>query len=125
MENNKIYNLDCLEVLKTLPDNSIGMILQDPPYNTTPCKWEWDIMDKIEDFWREWTRVIKPNGAIVMTATQPFSSKLVCSNLKMFKYEWIWNKVAARGWLRAKKRPMTKHEQILVFCEFPPRTIHK
>lgn len=111
---------DCLEILKTLEDKSIDLILQDPPYNTTACKWEWNIMTKIDEFWAEWKRVIKDNGAIVMTASQPFTSKLVMSNLKMFKYEWIWDKVTARGHLVAKKRPMAQHENIIVFYNNAP-----
>jgi len=113
--NIQLYNQDCLEVLKTIPDKSIQLILQDPPYNTTSCEWEWDIMTKIDEFWNEWKRIITDTGAVVMTATQPFTSKLICSNLQMFKYEWIWDKVTARGHLVAKKRPMAQHENIIVF----------
>lgn len=111
----KIYNFDCFEVLKTLPDKSIDLILQDPPYNTTACDWEWDIMTKIDEFWAEWKRVIKDNGAIVMTASQPFTSKLVMSNLKMFKYEWVWGKDRASNFLNAKRHPLRNTESILIF----------
>ena len=106
---------DCLETLKTLPDKSVDLILQDPPYNTTACKWEWDIMTKIDEFWAEWKRVIKDNGAIVMTASQPFTSKLVMSNLKWFKYEWVWVKNRITGFANAKKQPLRNIEQCLVF----------
>ncbi len=115
LELNQVYYGDCLEFLPSIPNGSVDMILQDPPYNTTACKWEWDIMTKIEEFWTQWKRIIKPNGAIVMTASQPFTSKLVMSNLKMFKYEWIWDKVRPVGFMCAKYRPMMRHENILVF----------
>lgn len=107
---------DCLELMKHIPDDSIDMILQDPPYNTTACKWEWDIMTKIDEFWAEWKRIIKPNGAIVMTASQPFSSLLVASNIGMFCYQWIWVKSKITGVLNAKRMPVRKHEQVLIFC---------
>ncbi|MCK9597316.1 site-specific DNA-methyltransferase [Candidatus Pacearchaeota archaeon] len=102
--------------MKEISDESIDMILQDPPYNSTACKWEWDIMIRIDEFWSEWTRIIKPHGAIVMTASQPFTSKLVMSNIKMFKYEWIWHKSKPTGIATVKYRPMKSHENILVFC---------
>ena len=111
----KLIHGDCLEALKTLPDKSVDLILQDPPYNTTACKWEWDIMTKIDEFWAEWKRVIKDNSTIVMTASQPFTSKLVMSNLKMFKYEWVWEKEQGVNFLMAKKQPMKVHENIIVF----------
>jgi len=114
---NKIFNIDCLEFLKTMPDKSVDMILQDPPYNTTACDWEWDIMTKIQEFWAEWKRVIKDNGAIVLTASQPFTSALVMSNVKMFKYEWIWHKSIPSGAMSAKYMPMKNHENILVFSK--------
>ncbi len=96
------------------------MILQDPPYNTTACKWEWDIMTKIDEFWAEWKRVIKANGAIVMTASQPFTSKLVMSNLKMFKYEWVYEKERPTNPLLCKKQPPKYHENIIVFYNKQP-----
>ena len=92
---------DCLELMKTIPSGSVDMILQDPPYNTTACKWEWDIMTRIDEFWAEWKRIIKPNGAIVMTASQPFTSALVMSNPKMFKY-------CAMSYLPKRKTVSTK-----------------
>lgn len=98
-----------------MPDKSVDLFLQDPPYNITACKWEWDIMEKIDEFWEQWCRVIKDNGAIVMTACQPFTSKLICSNLKMFKYEWIWDKHIPRNFVKAKYRPLSKHENVVVF----------
>ena len=114
-----LYNDDCLNVLKGLEDKSIDLILQDPPYNTTACKWEWDIMTKIEEFWKEWNRVIKPNGAIVMFGSEPFSSKLRLSNLKNYKYDWKWKKTIAIGFQHSKNKPMKILEDILVFSNSP------
>lgn len=103
--------------MKNIPDKSIDLILQDPPYNTTACKWEWDIMKNIDEFWYEWKRIIKDNGAIVMTANQPFTSKLVMSNMKMFKYEWIWIKDKPSNFLMGKRMPMKYTESVLVFSK--------
>lgn len=110
---NKVIQGDCLEVMKDIPDKSIDMILCDLPYGTTACKW--DTIIPFEPLWEQYKRVIKDNGAIVLTASQPFTSALVMSNVKMFKYEWIWNKVTGRGHLVAKFRPMAQHENIIVF----------
>lgn len=87
MELNKVYQGDCLEVMKGIDDKSIDMILCDLPYGTTACKW--DTIIPFEPLWEQYKRIIKDNGAIVLTSSQPFTSKLVMSNLKMFKYEWI------------------------------------
>ena len=110
---NKVIQGDCLEVMKDIPDKSVDMILADLPYGTTACKW--DTIIPFEPLWEQYKRIIKDNGAIVLTASQPFTSALVMSNVKMFKYEWIWNKVTGRGHLVAKHRPMAQHENILVF----------
>ena len=109
----KLIQGDCLEEMKSIPDSSIDMVLTDPPYGTTACKWD-SIIDLLL-MWEQLKRVIKSNGAIVMTASQPFTSKLISSNYKMFKYCWIWEKSKATGHLNAKKRPMVKHEDIVVF----------
>jgi len=114
---NKIICGDCLEVMKEIPDKSIDMILQDPPYFSIACEWEWDIMTKIEELWAEWKRIIKDNGAIVMTASQPFTSKLIMSNLDMFKYELIWDKRRGFEPQLAMIRPQKSHENILIFCK--------
>ena len=82
---------DCLERMKEIPDGSIDMILCDPPFGTTACKW--DNIIPFEPLWEQYKRIIKDNGAIVLFGSQPFTSKLVMSNIKMFKYEWIWEKV--------------------------------
>jgi len=104
---------DCLEKMKEIPDGSVDMVLADPPYGTTACKW--DTVIDLPLMWEQLKRVIKPNGAIVMTASQPFTSALVMSNPKMFSYEWIWVKSKITGVLNAKKMPVRKHEQVLVF----------
>jgi len=104
---------DCLERMKEIPDGSVDMILTDPPYGTTACKW--DSIIPLEPMWEQLKRIIKPNGAIVMTASQPFTTTLIASNMKMFKYCWVWEKSKATGHLNAKKRPMVKHEDIVVF----------
>ena len=113
MDIDVIYNEDCFETFKRIDDKSIDMILCDLPYGTTACKWDTRI--PLEPLWKEYKRIIKKNGAIVLTASQPFTSILVMSNLEMFKYEWIWDKVRGVGHLLAKKRPMMATENILVF----------
>jgi len=111
---NKIIHGDCLDILPSFPNESVDMILADPPYGTTVCKW--DSVIPLEPMWEQLKRVIKPNGAIVMTASQPFTTTLIASNMKMFKYCWVWEKTQSRGHLLAYKRPMQKHEDVLVFC---------
>lgn len=106
---------DCLELLKTIPDKSIDLILTDPPYGTTACKW--DTVIPFEPMWKELKRIRKDNAAIVLFGSEPFSSHLRMSNIKEFKYDWIWDKVTARGHLVAKKRPMQQTEVISVFAE--------
>ena len=113
MEINKIYNMDCLDGMKEIEDGSIDMILCDLPYGTTACKW--DSVIPFEPLWEQYERIIKDNGAIVLTATQPFTSALVTSNLKMFKYELVWVKSKAVGFVNAKLKPMPKHESVLIF----------
>ena len=113
IELNKIYNEDCLEGMKRIPDGSIDMILCDLPYGTTACKW--DTIVPFEALWKQYERIIKDNGAIVLTAAQPFTSALVMSNPKMFKYSWIWDKVKPSGFQVAKYRPMMRQEDVLVF----------
>ncbi|MCK4968659.1 MAG: site-specific DNA-methyltransferase, partial [Candidatus Aenigmarchaeota archaeon] len=103
MELNKIYNGDCLKLMSNIKDKSIDMILCDLPYGTTACKW--DTIIPFNKLWEQYERIIKDNGAIVLTASQPFTSALIMSNIKMFKYCWIWNKVnSIRNHLNAKKQ---------------------
>ncbi len=110
---NKVILGDCLEVMKDIPDKSIDMILCDLPYGTTACKW--DTIIPFEPLWEQYKRIIKDNGAIVLTASQPFTSALVMSNVKMFKYCYTWVKTKPSGFQNAKRIPMKKHEDILVF----------
>lgn len=105
---------DCLELMKSIPDKSVDMVLTDPPYGTTACKW--DVVIPFDKMWNELKRITKDNGAICLFGSEPFSSHLRLSNLKMFKYDWIWDKVTARGHLTAKKRPMQQTEIISVFA---------
>ena len=111
----KLLHGDCLELLPSIPAGSVDLVLTDPPYGTTACSW--DAVIPFEPMWQEVKRVLKPRRAVVMTAAQPFSSVLVASNLKMFAYEWVWVKTKITGVLNAKKMPVRKHEQVLVFCD--------
>ena len=106
---------DCLERMKEIPDGSVDMILADPPYGTTACKW--DSVIPFDLMWIELKRVIKSNGAIVMMASQPFTSVLVCSNIKMFKYELIWEKDKPSDFAVAKFKTMKYHESVLIFAK--------
>ena len=115
---NKIYNEDCLEGMKRIDDKSIDMILCDLPYGMTYNKW--DTVIPLDRLWKQYKRVIKDNGAIVLTASQPFASELICSNRKLFRYEWIWEKENSTNFLNAKKNPLKKHENILVFYKKLP-----
>lgn len=104
---------DCLERMKEIPSGSVDMILTDPPYGTTACKW--DSIIPLEPMWEQLKRIIKPKGAIVLMAQTPFDKVLGASNLPWLKYEWIWEKPASTGHLNAKKMPMKAHENALVF----------
>ena len=106
---------DCREWMKEIPDGSVDMVLADPPYGTTVCKW--DTVIDLPLMWEQLKRAIKPNGAIVMTASQPFTSALVMSNPKMFKYCWVWDKRAAGNHGLAKHQPMKVHEDVVVFSQ--------
>jgi site-specific DNA-methyltransferase (adenine-specific) len=119
LELNKIYNQDCLEGMKLIDDKSIDMILCDLPYGVT-ARNKWDSIIPFDKLWAQYERIIKDNGVIVLTATQPFASNLVCSNLNLFKYEWIWEKSNGTGFLNAKKQPLRNHEQVLVFYKSQP-----
>ena len=118
IELNKIYNMDCLEGMKLIDDKSIDMILCDLPYGTTACKW--DSIIPFEPLWEQYERIIKDNGAIVLTASQPFTSQLVNSNIKNFRYEWIWEKEQGVNFPQAKKQPLKSHENICVFYKKQP-----
>ena len=111
---NKIIQGDCLEIMKGITDNSIDAIICDLPYGTTACKW--DNVIPFEPMWEQYKRIIKDNGAIVLTASQPFTSALVMSNPDMFKYSWIYKKRCASNFAQAKYAPMKEHEDVLVFA---------
>jgi site-specific DNA-methyltransferase (adenine-specific) len=106
---------DCLEKMNDIPDKSIDMILCDLPYGTTACKW--DTVIPFEPLWEQYERIIKDNGAIVLTASQPFTTKLINSNESLFKYEFIWIKNKPTGFINAKNAPLKKHENVLVFSK--------
>ena len=114
---------DCLERMQEIPDGSIDMVLTDPPYGTTACKW--DTVIDLPQMWEQLKRITKPNGAIVMTASQPFTSALVMSNPKMFKYDWIWRKNLPTGFGNARFMPMKNHESVLVFVRRQKPTFNK
>lgn len=121
--NYELWQGDCLKLMDNIPDKSVDMILTDLPYGTTQCKW--DSIIPFEPLWQQYNRIIKDNGAIVLFGTEPFSSHLRLSNLKNYKYDWIWDKVKGTGFLNAKKQPMRNHELISVFykkqCIYNPQ----
>ena len=110
-----LYNGDCLEVMKGIPDGSVDMVLTDPPYGTTACKWD-SVID-LPSMWEQLKRIIKPNGAIVMTASQPFTTTLIASNMKMFKYCWVWKKAKPTGFSHSKNMPLKDYEDVVVFSK--------
>ena len=118
-EQYKLYNGDCLEVMKDIKDKSIDMILCDLPYGTTICKW--DVIIPFDELWKQYNRIIKDNGVILLFGTEPFSSKLRCSNLKNYKYDWVWYKSRAFNFFHAKKQPLKYHEIISVFYKKQPQ----
>lgn len=123
LEPNNIYLGDCLELMPYLPDNSIDLIYADLPFGSTQNKW--DIIIPFESLWAQYKRIIKPNGAVVLHAAEPFASMLRLSNLDWFKYDWIWDKRHPTGQLNAKKQPLRQHELVCVFydkqCTYNPR----
>jgi DNA modification methylase len=120
---NKIIHGDCLEVMQEIPDRFVDMILCDLPYGTTACKW--DTVIPFEPLWAQYERIIKTNGAIVLFGSEPFSSALRMSNIKNYRYDWVWVKSRKTGFLNAKKRPLPNHENVLVFynsrCIYNPQ----
>lgn len=119
----KLMHGDCLEIMKEIPDGSIDMVLCDLPYGTTQNKW--DSVIPFEPLWKQYWRLLKSNGAVVLTAAQPFTSALVMSQVKYFKYDWTWRKPKGTGHLNAKKMPMRDKEDVLVFyreqCVYNPQ----
>lgn len=114
---------DCLELMKDIPDGSVDMVLCDLPYGTTRCKW--DTVIPFEPLWEQYNRIVKENGAVVLFAAEPFASMLRLSNIKNYKYDWVWDKVKGTGFLNAKKQPMRCHELLCVFyrkqCTYNPQ----
>lgn len=117
-EKNQVYNLDLFDLCAAMPSASVDMILCDLPYAVTPASW--DILIPLEPMWAAFKRIAKPKVAIVLTATQPFTTKLIASNYGMFKYSWLWDKVRPVGFLNAKVRPMMQHEDVIVFADGSP-----
>ena len=118
-ENIKLYNNDCLEEMKNIPDKSIDLILCDLPYGTTSCKW--DVIIDFEELWKQYKRIIKDNGAILLFGTEPFSSRLRLSNQKMYRYDWYWHKTLGSNFLCLKFQPFFKIETISVFYKKKPK----
>ena len=122
-ENVWLMQGDCLERMKEIPDGSVDLILTDPPFGTTQNKW--DSVIPLDMMWNELCRVLKPSGAVVLSAAQPFTSTLILSNIDMFKYQWVWEKSKPTGHLNAKKQPLRKHEDVVVFyrkqCTYNPQ----
>lgn len=112
---NQVYCADLFTLCDGVPDQSVDMILCDLPYGTTACAW--DTVIPFEPMWKQFKRVIQPRGAIVLTASQPFTSALVMSNPKMFRYEWVWEKTRAAGYPNANLQPLKAHENVLVFSK--------
>lgn len=112
---NRVHHCDVFDLLNALPAQSIDAIITDMPYGTTACAWDTPV--DLPIWWSHVKRVLKPRGAFVTTASQPFTSALVMSNPKWFRHEWIWEKVAGSGYLNANRQPMKAHENILIFCE--------
>ena len=113
-----MFNLmqgDCLELMKGVPDGSVDMILADLPYGTTACKW--DTIIPFEPLWEQYERIIKDNGAIVLTASQPFTSALVMGNADGFCYSWVWDKMFGANFVQAKRQPLKTHEDIVIFSK--------
>ena len=125
MENIQLFNGDCIEIMDKLIEQGVkvDMILTDPPFGTTRCKW--DSVIPFDEMWERLNKLIKDNGAIVLFGSEPFSSHLRMSNIKNYKYDWKWNKVRGVGHLNAKKRPMMCTEDIIVFykkqCVYNPQ----
>lgn len=118
IELNKIYNMDCLDYLPLLPDNSVDMLLVDLPYGITKNKW--DKVIPFDKLWEQYNRIVKKNGALVFTSVQPFTTDLINSNRKNFKYTKVWDKVLCSSGLNAKKQPLRVHEDVVVFYrKFP------
>lgn len=111
----QLFNEDCIETMKRISDGSIDLMLTDPPYNTTACEWEYEL--NLPEIWLEWERILKDNGAWVIFADEPFTSKLIMSRLGFFKYRITWDKMTGSNFLNAKKMPLKQTEDIVVFAK--------
>lgn len=109
---------DCLELMRDIPGASVDLILTDPPYGTTECRW--DTIIPLDKMWKELQRIIKPKSVIALFCAEPFASKLRMSNIKAYRYEWIWDKILPTGFLNAKKRPLKRFENICIFSAETP-----
>ena len=118
LEENKIHLGDCLDLMPSIPSKSVDMILCDVPYGTTAC--EWDSIIDMGRLWREYERIIKDNGAIVLTANAKFTFLLGASNIKLLRYKWVWMKTRKTMFLQANKMPLRQHEDILIFYKSLP-----
>jgi len=115
---NRVIEGDCIEVMRHLPNDCIDMVLCDLPYGTTQNKW--DSIVPLDELWAEYKRIVKPNGAIVLTSQGLFTAMLIMSQPKMFKYKWVWEKSKPTNFLNAKKQPLRKHEDVCVFYQRQP-----
>jgi DNA modification methylase len=118
MNNIRLFQGNCLELMKTLPDHSVDMVLCDLPYGTTSCKW--DVVIPFEPLWEQYERIVKPNGAIVLNCSQPFTSTLILSNIKNFRYCLVWEKEQATNFMQLEKQFGKSHEDIAVFYRVQP-----
>lgn len=123
----KLYNRECIETMKEIPDNSIDLVLTDPPYGTTKCKW--DTVINFAEMWQQIDRISKNNAAICLFGQNPFSSRLICSNIENFRYDWVWNKRKAANIMSANKMPLKILEYVHVFYKklpnyYPQKTIN-
>ena len=113
--NTTLYNADCLEVMKGIPDKSIDLIVCDPPYATTAC--EWDKLIDFKELWAQYERIIKDDRAIVLFGSGQFTHKLISSNEDLYRYKWIWCKTKRGNFVNAKNRPMTAYEEVMIFSK--------
>lgn len=123
MERNKLYHGDCLQLMREIPSHSVDLILADPPYGqlskSNPGA-QWDKEVSLPSLWNQYKRIIKPNGAILLFGQGVFAAKLIMSNPKWFKFDFVWDKVRKSNFLNCRKMPMRQHEQVLVFYDKPP-----
>ena len=109
----KLMQGDCLELMQDIPDKSVDLVLTDPPYGTTACKW--DSVIPFEPMWNHLCRILKKGGAVALFGSEPFSSALRMSNIEAYKYDWVWDRMQGSGFLNSKKRPLTSYENIMLF----------